>query len=60
MSREYLSDIHLQNSLFRLPCNQQMVVEIELEALNEIGRGNFASTLMEIQLIEWWIDTLSK
>lgn len=29
------------------------------KAFNLIGQGNFAATVTEIQLIEWWIDVLS-
>lgn len=36
-----------------------MVAEIELKAFNQIGQGNFAATVAEIQLIELWIDERS-
>lgn len=29
------------------------------KAFNQIGQGNFAATVTEIWLIEWWIDELS-
>lgn len=45
-----LSAVHLQNSLFLRPRDQQMAEEIELKAFNQIA------TVTEIQLIEWWID----
>lgn len=40
--------LHLQNSLFLHPCDQQMVAEIKLKACNKIGLGNFAATVTEI------------
>ena len=49
----------LQNSLFLAVLDQQMVAEIDLKAFNQIGQGNFAATVAEIQLIELWIDESS-
>lgn len=54
-----ISDIHLQNILFLRCCDQQMVAEIELKAFNQIRQGNFAATVTDIQLIEWWTDVHS-
>ena len=47
--------VHLQDSLFLSPCDQQMAAEIQLKVFNQIGQGNFAATVTEIQLIEWWV-----
>lgn len=44
LKRGILSAIHLQNSLFLRPCNQQMVADTEFTAFNQIGRDNFAAT----------------
>lgn len=41
-----------QDSLFLSVLNQQMAAEIELKAFNQIGQGNCAATLGEIQLIK--------
>ena len=46
-----LSTSHLHSSLCVRPCNQQMIAEIEFKACNQIGQGNSAATVTEIQLI---------
>ena len=46
MSREYDLTFTFRTAYW------QMVAEIELEAFNQIGWGNFAATVTEIQLIE--------
>lgn len=37
-----------------------MVAEIESKSFNQIGQGNFAAMVAEIQLIELWIDEHGK
>lgn len=49
-----------QNNVFLSVLYQQMVAEIESKSFNQIGQGNFAAMVAEIQLIELWIDEHGK
>lgn len=58
-SRAYSAQFALRAAHFFVLVINRWWQKKSSKAFNQIGQGNFAATVTEIQLIEWWIDVLS-